>query len=375
MSLASSDDAQTLDPLAGIDLDALIRGGARSKPDRLAMTDVDGDALDCAMLDARVDTMARRLVDLGLAPGETLMIVGATRLSTFLGMLAGLRAGLDVALAPVHPAPTVLALFAARAGASAIATEADASGDMESIYEVAARAPDVRFVCELGATAADGVVALGGPAEEFDDRGAAFFTPTGRIATFAPGGGLVYHGQRTLALAALDLATRVPGAQGAPILTTIAPTSFAGLVAGPFLSLILGRPLHFHGPFEPEGFIGALEKLAPAHLVAPGALAGPLAEGDMIRADLLASLMLLDRTTEARGALAPLGEADGVAVIDLHAFGEQALIAEARGPDKRPLPPARAPHMIRHGDASILAVRRRDGTGPLAFEGEAVSAG
>ena len=109
--------------------------------------------------------------------------------------------------------------------------------------------------------------------------------------------------------------------------------------------------------------------------VAPGALAGPLAEGDMIRADLLASLMLLDRTTEARGALAPLGEADGVAVIDLHAFGEQALIAEARGPDKRPLPPARAPHMIRHGDASILAVRRRDGTGPLAFEGEAVSAG
>jgi hypothetical protein len=30
--------------------------------------------------------------------------------------------------------------------------------------------------------------------------------------------------------------------------------------------------------------------------------------------------------------------------------------------------------MIRHGDTSILAVRRRDGTGPLAFEGEAVSA-
>ena len=375
MSLARNDDAQTLDPLAGIDLDALIRGGARSKPDRLAMTDVDGDALDFAMLDARVDTMARRLADLGLAPGETLMIVGAARLSTFLGMMAGLRVGLDVALAPAHPAPTVLALFAARAGASAIATEATDASDMDAIYEVAARAPDVRLVCELGASAADGVVALGGPAEEFDDRGAAFFTPTGRIATFAQGGGLVYHGQRTLALAALDLATRVPGAPGAPILTTIAPTSFAGLVAGPFLSLILGRPLHFHGPFEPEGFIGALEALAPAHLVAPGALAGPLAEADVIRVDLLASLMLLDRTTEARGALAPLGDAADVPVIDLHAFGEQALIAEARGPDKRPLPPARAPHMIRHGDASILAVRRRDGTGPLAFEGEAVSAG
>ncbi len=375
MSLASSDDAHALDPLAGIDLDALIRGGARSKPDRLAMTDVGGESLDFARLDARADLMARRLAELGLAPGETLMIIGAARLSAFVGLLAGLRAGLDVALAPAHPAPTVLALFAARAGASAIATEAGAGCAMEDIFEVAARAPDVRFVCELGAGAADGVVALGAPPNEAPDRAEPFLAPTGRIATFAPGGGLVYHAQRTLALAALDLATRAPGGRSAPILSTLAPTSFAGLVAGPFLSLILGRPLHFHGPFEPEGFIGALEALAPAHLVAPGALAGPLAEGDMIRADVLASLMLLDRTTEARGALAPLGAAADVPVIDLHAFGEQALIAEARGPDKRPLPPARAPHMIRHGDTSILAVRRRDGTGPLAFEGEAVSAG
>jgi hypothetical protein len=338
------------------------------------MADVDGEALDFAMLDARVDTMARRLAALGLAPGETLMIVGAARVSTFIGLLAGLRAGLDVALAPAHPAPAVLALFAARAGACAIATEATDDGDMDAIYEVAARAPDVRFVCELGALAADGVVALGETTAERLEAAEPFVASTGRVATFAPGGGLVYHAQRTLALAALDLATRAPGGRSAPVLSTIAPTSFAGLVAGPFLSLILGAPLYFHGPFETAGFIGALRALAPAHLVAPGALAGPLAEGDMIHADLLASLMLLDRTTEARGALAPLGEATGVAVIDLHAFGEQALIAEARGPDKRPLPPARAPHMIRHGDTSILAVRRRDGTGPLAFEGEAVSA-
>ena len=188
MSLASSDDAHALDPLAGIDLDALIRGGARSKPDRLAMTDVGGESLDFARLDARADLMARRLAELGLAPGETLMIIGAARLSAFVGLLAGLRAGLDVALAPAHPAPTVLALFAARAGASAIATEAGAGCAMEDIFEVAARAPDVRFVCELGAGAADGVVALGAPPNEAPDRAEPFLAPTGRIATFAPGG-------------------------------------------------------------------------------------------------------------------------------------------------------------------------------------------
>ncbi len=375
MNLAVMETTQTRDPLAGFDLETLTRGAARLRPERVAMTDSSGAALTFAALDARADVMAARLVELGLIPGETLMIAGGACVSTCVALLAALRAGLDVALAPLHPAAALLGAFAARVGVNAIAAQT-AHGDLapiEDMFEVAARAPTVRLVCGLGPAPFDGAVDLEAPAADNTPLPAPADRAL-RIATFAPGGGVVYHQQRTLVASALDLAARARVGMGAPILSTLAPSGFAGLVAGPYLALLTGATLRFHGPFDAAAFLDELAALPPAHVVMPGALAGPLAEGGLIDGARMASLLLLDRTGEARGALAPLGDTRGVAIIDLHAFGEEALIAEPRGADGRPLPAAREPHMIPIDDTTILAVRRREGNGPLAFEGEAVSA-
>ena len=374
--MAQADNAAA-DPLAAFTLETLTRGSARLRPDRTAMTDSTGADFSFAQLDAAADASAARLELYGFEPGETLVVAGGASVSTIVALLAGLRAGLDVALAPLHAEPAQLAAFAAAVGGRAIAAPT-AYGDfapLDAIFDAAAQAPDIRMVCSLGPEPGDGCVELisGGVPPARARQPALARAP--RIATFGPLGAVFYHRQRTLIAAALDLAARVPAGIGAPIVTTIAPGSFAGLVAGPFLSLLTGAKLHCHGPFEAARFIDAIAACAPAHVVAPGALAGALAEGGLITRSRIASLMLLDRSGEARGALAPLGDASGVALIDLHAFSEHALIAETRGADGRPLPAAREPHIIHLDGLDIVAAKRREGPGPLAFEGEAVSAG
>ncbi len=368
----------TRDPLAEFDLETLARGAARLRPERMAMSDSGGDALTFAALDAAADAMAARFGELGLVAGETLLIAGGAQAVACVALLAALRAGLNAALAPAHEGVASLTAFAANVGAHALVapTIYDGLAPVETMFEVAARAPNVRLVGGLGPIAYDGAVDVALAALATPPASA--FSPAfsiGRIATFAEGGGVAFHRPRALVAAALDIAARARVGAGAPILTCLAPVSFAGLVAGPFLSLLVGTSLRFCGPFETAVFLDALETSGPAHVVVPGGLASLLAEGGLVRADYMASLMLLDRTTEARAALAPMGDIDTVTLVDLHAFGEQAVIAEPRGPDARPLPPAREPHMIHVDAASLVAVQRRGGAGPLAFDGEAVSAG
>jgi hypothetical protein len=280
-----------------------------------------------------------------------------------------------VALAPLHASVSAVAAFAARADVRAVAapTVYGELSPIEDMFEVASRAPDVRLVCGLGPTPFDGAVDLDAN-EKHAPMPMNLSHRAPRIATFAEGGGVVFHQQRTLVASALDLAARARVGMGATIVSTIAPIGFAGLVSGPFMSLLAGASLRFHGPFETDVFADLLETLSGATLIVPGALAGPLAETGILNSNHLASLLLLDRTGDASGALAPLGDTGNTLVVDLHAFGEQALVAEPRGLDGRPLPAAREPHMIPIDNTTILAVRRRDGTGPLAFEGEAVSA-
>lgn len=332
-----------------------------------------GDQADAALLESRVVAMAARLAEFGLTPGECLLIIAGARVSTLVGLLAAFRRGLDVALAPIGAPVEALAAYAARVGARAVAGQG-AIGDypaIDDLMQVAAMSPEARFVAHLDDAAYDGAVSLAGLPRSFapapDPR------PT-RLATFAPGGAVIYHDQSALALSALDLAMIAGVRAGDTIVSTLAPTGFAGLVAGPCLAMTAHARLHYVQPFDAATFVDSLLSRAPAHLIAPGALAGPLAEAGLLRPELLASLMLVDRTGEGRGALAPLGDTGGVPVIDLHAFGEQALIAERRGSGGRPRPPAREPHLVNLDGRVIVAARRREGPGPLVFEGEAISA-
>ena len=62
-----------------------------------------------------------------------------------------------------------------------------------------------------------------------------------------------------------------------PILSTLAPVSCAGFVAGPCAALLSGATLYLHGPFAEEDFLAARNQTESAHLVLPVALASDFA--------------------------------------------------------------------------------------------------
>ena len=106
---------------------------------------------------------------------------------------------------------------------------------------------------------------------------------------------MVVHRQQTLVAAALDLVTRARIGMRLPIVATIAPVTFAGLVAGPVAALLAGAPLLLHGPFAAAGFTALLERAGPAHLVAPAAMLPALRRAGLLDAETLASLILVSR--------------------------------------------------------------------------------
>jgi hypothetical protein len=112
------------------------------------------------------------------------------------------------------------------------------------------------------------------------------------------------------------------------LLSTIAPATLAGLVAGPFAALTGASSLTLHGPFEAERFLAARDADPGAHLVAPVALAPLLREGKLMADD--AALILLSRFASPE-VFAPPRPLEGFGtLVDLHAFGETAVLAARR---------------------------------------------
>ena len=94
--------AQDLDLPFGT-IAALIRRHAREAPQRRALAQ-DGEALDYAALDARMDRVAAALQRDGVAPGDVVAICAATSLAYAVTYLGALRAG--VVVAPLAPGAT-----------------------------------------------------------------------------------------------------------------------------------------------------------------------------------------------------------------------------------------------------------------------------
>jgi hypothetical protein len=190
---------------------------------------------------------------------------------------------------------------------------------------------------------------------------------------FAP----VFHLQSTLMAAALDVAARAKIGRETPILCTLPPTTFAGLVAGPFAALLSGTALHLHGPFHARDFLQTRDKLTAPHLVMPIEIAQ-----DMVRANVIvppASAILVSRRTANEALRLPEQIEAACSLIDLYAIDETAAIAEERR-GGTPLPPAQEPHFIGFDDARILAVAAMPqagnnglGNNGLVLQGAAVS--
>ena len=155
VTLVPDAEATSLDQLASFDLDTLVSGAVRLRADRVAIADsTTGDAvpLSFAEFDRRVSALAGFWLDLGLKPGERILVAGGAAATSVIALIAALRAGLDVALAPLHLSGEEMLDFACDTEAVALAADA-AYGELapaEELLSVAAQAPRVRLVCSLG---------------------------------------------------------------------------------------------------------------------------------------------------------------------------------------------------------------------------------
>ena len=382
MTVAAPDARMTpqADVFAGLDLSGLIRAAAAARPAATVLADRH-DRLDAQALEARVSRLAAALGALGLRSGERVLMTGGAEAATVVALAAALRAGLDVALFPVHLPLRMLATYVRDVGAVALVgpTRYGPLAFGETWLAAAADTPSLRVVATIGPEEADGAVDLSPDGLEragFGPQPAD--APIGarpRIITAergAAGVRAVTHHQATLMMAALDLIARAGIGHRTPLFGTLAPVSFAGLVAGPLAALLAATSLTLDGPFETAGLLRACAGLERPHLVVPAPL-GP----DIARAGLASTCGALLMVSRAAGlgtlGTPPAFEAE-CPLLDLYAIGESAAVPEPRLRD-RTIPPAETPHRVALEGRDILAVERATGPGGVArLRGAAVTA-
>jgi acyl-CoA synthetase (AMP-forming)/AMP-acid ligase II len=284
--------AMEIGALGHLDLNAVLDGAARLRPGRSAVSEGSkATPLSFADFDRKVLGLAWQISLLKLGQQSRLLLLGGASVSSILLIFAALRAGLDVALAPAILDADELRRFAQDVEAVALAVDPAflAVQSEEDVRELAARLPSMRVICATAKM--DGAVWLDTdtvvPQETLPENKA-----DGLVILHDPQGPPAYFNQRRLLAAALDVATQARIGTQQPILSTLSPISFAGLVAGPLAALLAGTQLVLHAPFERAALVADLGKLAPCHLLAPAALLPALARERVAAPRHCASLIL-----------------------------------------------------------------------------------
>jgi hypothetical protein len=381
---AKAIDREENDPFAQFSLDALVSATARLRPESFACHD-RVQSLPYGMLAVHVAALARQLSECGLKPGETIILTGGAEASLVVALIAALRGGYEPALAPLDLEPAQLAAYARALNAAAIIGPSH-YGDFspaETFLATAASVDSIRLVGSYGPQLFDGTLDLSPAAclryaTAFPDNGldrpAVEPVAPPRIMTFdrGHGGRPVFHRQSTLIAAGLDFAARAKVGRETPILCTLPPTTFAGLVAGPFAALLSGAVLHLHGPFNAQDFVKTRDRLVHPHLVAPVTIASELRHAGVM--DDLASAILVSRLALQESAYVPEHFEAPCAIIDLYAIEERAAVAEQRR-EGLAQPPAQEPHFVGFDESRVLTIATLPGASDrFALHGAAVTA-
>lgn len=361
--------------------DTLISGAARLRPQAIALADRT-TSVPFDLLAGHASALARLLADSGLKAGERVLLTGGAEASLVIAIVAALRGGFEPALVPLGLDAGELAAHARAVDAAALVgpTAYGTSALADKYLSAAALAPPVRFVATLGPQTLDGAVDLSTEAvlryaaenPEIDlQRGKPAPSHAPRIITFTRSGTPVVHQQATLMAASLDFIARASIGRETPILSTLPPTSFAGLVTGPLAALLSGATLALEGPFNARAFLKRRDDIGHAHLVVPAAIGGDLAKAGIF--DGLASAVLVSRLSPDTNFVPPESTAAACPVIDLYAIGENAAVAEQRR-EGTPVPPAHTPHFIGFDEARTLTIEACPQPGrPLAMRGAGVT--
>jgi len=379
-----------------VSIDEIFRRVAGRRPDALALADApnkeaftDGAPrrLSFAQADRVVSAIAGRLQRMGLPTDAVVGIQLPNTVEHVLAILGVMRAGMIAVPVPLlwRRADTAAALT--RIGAKALLTcgRVGTFNHAQCAMHVAADVFSIRYVCGFGADLPDGIVSFDdlftaptldpiAPLErELEGHAAAHVA----IVTFDVGAaGVVAVARSHLELLAGGLGVLLESrlAQDALVLSSMAPSSAAGICLTLLPWILRGGTLLLHHPFDPD--VLASQWRADARcgaLVLPAPIAFRLAAAGLFAGDGPTCVLAAWRSPDCLAASEAWHE-PATNLVDVAVFGEAGLVAAPRGPDGRPAPLPYGPITSPRGNpgAVVVAELLQTTRGTLALRGPMV---
>lgn len=354
-------------------LDDLFRRTVLRQPDDVALIDppnkqrVTGHSpqqLTFAQADQAVSAIAARFVEAGLPQGSIIAVQMPNTIEFVVTALAALRAGLVVALLPQLWRQSELTTALNRIGARAIVgvSRIEIVDHADLALNAAAEAFSIRHVFGFGSDLPEGVTPL-----EITTSGMNGWLPPAALEARRPaiisfditadGFRAIPRNHLQLISGGLAIFLESGLAQGARLLCTMAPASFASFTSSVVTWLLSGGSLALHHPAD----LQVLEKqIVEGHndtLIAPAPLALRLAESGMLARPQAAikNVIGLWRTPDRVMASDDWQDASST-LTDVYLFGEIGLFAARRLADGSPAPIAPGPFGAPRAAASSKSI-------------------
>jgi mycobactin salicyl-AMP ligase len=337
-------------------LDAIAETAARARPARRAFTDspdraswTDGDPreLTSGQLGAELRLFARKLLTLGLKPGDRVLVMLPNLTEGASALLGVMLAGLVPCTLNVVSSTDDIQRAAERVRAAGVITVARYAHlkPAQAACEAASRYYGIRFVCAFGSSLPPGAIPLSDwPDDEIStDTLSAPQPHHPALISFGADGEPHVRSHAQLISEALALSAISGLTSRGHLLGTFTPVSAAGVIASLAAPLISGAHVHLHGPFSPETLTAQFETSPDAILILPSA-AETAVRG-------LAGAQIRDTIVINREPGLHRPAAAGGRVTELLSLGEWATWALLRDHERRRL---RLPRVYAHPVATAF---------------------
>jgi AMP-binding enzyme len=343
-----------------ITIDEIFRRTVERRPDALALVDPPNrNAMGCGKprqltyhdADRVISAIADRLRRMGLRTDSIIAVQLPNTVECVLTLLGVLRAGMIAAPLPLlwRRADAVAALSRVDVKALITCARVGAVNFGDQALHTAAEIFPIRYVCAFGDNLSDGIVSMDdlfsapapGP-EPTPDRERPE-NPASRIAVLTwdvTAEGTIPVARSHMELIAGGIGVVLEGAIGndSRILSTCAPSSYAGLSLTLVPWLLSGGTLVLHHPFDPQVLAMQCDEHRCNAVILPAPLVFRLAEAGQFDARAhLQTVIALSRAPE-RLASSPSWRNSDVGLVDALSFGEIGLIAARRNAAGYPVP-------------------------------------
>lgn len=352
---------QSVDIISTLD-DLFRRAGVRhpdavalvDPPNRTNFTDGSPRTLSYAQADHAISAIASRLRGLGLQSDAVVAVQLPNTVDSIITFLGVLRAGMIAAPLPLLWRRRELVDAVGRVGAKAFVTCARVgnSAHAEIAVHTAAALFSIRHVCSFGRDLPDGVVSFDDIySSDTADRQATLVRSECAAAHVAAvtfdvsERGVVPVARSHIELISGALAVVLESGMGPDgmFLSTIPPSTFAGLTLTIAPWLLSGGTLHLHHAFDAGAFSAQLDAIGHGMVMLPAPAVITLKDAGAFTGRKCA-IGALWRAPERLKAAEQFGGTNSV--VDILTFGEIGIVAMRRDAHGRPVP-------IPHGVLSV----------------------